>query len=68
MMPDKVKCPGCGKPQAADPNPDKIYYCPKCGAQFDSTPDEGGSYSDRNPAARLEREERERERKLQRRR
>jgi len=35
-----------------------MYYCYRCKMQFDNDPDEGGDYSDWNPAARLEREER----------
>jgi len=32
--------------------------CPWCKRLFDDSPDEGGDFSDRNPAVRLEREER----------
>jgi hypothetical protein len=40
-----------------------LYHCRGCGAIFDDEPDEGGDWSDGNPAARLEREERRRERR-----
>jgi hypothetical protein len=35
---------------------------------FDDSPDEGGDYSDRDPSARLEREERQRQQKQRKRR
>lgn len=53
----KVACPRCGKKQP-EQNPNTIYFCSGCSGMFDSTPDEGGDYSSRNPAERLEREER----------
>lgn len=52
-----VSCPQCGTKQT-DRGSTAIYFCDKCRVQFDNDPDEGGTYSDRNPAARLEREER----------
>ncbi len=33
------------------------FVCLECGRGFDDDPSEGGDYSDRNPAARLERAE-----------
>lgn len=52
-------CPRCRKPG----RPVNGYYvCPICGGIFDDDPNEGGDHSDRNPAVRLEREERRRER------
>lgn len=49
-------CPACGgAKQVAKQG--ELYYCRKCGAFFDDDPDEGGTHSDRNPAARLERQE-----------
>lgn len=56
----KVRCPKCGVPQTAGQGQD-IFYCHRCQMQFDNEPDEGGDYSDRDPSARLEREERRRE-------
>lgn len=56
--PPQVACPKCQRKQAKR-SADAIYYCENCRAQFDDSPDEGGTYSDRNPAARLEREERQ---------
>ena len=56
----QVRCPRCGRPQNGTGRADTIYYCAPCRAQFDNDPDEGGDYSDRSPAARLEREERNR--------
>lgn len=61
-----VDCPGCGGSQPHETD-DAIYWCSRCQCQFDADPDEGGDYSSRNPAARLEREERRREKALQRR-
>lgn len=58
---ERVRCPGCGGTQPKR-TADAIYWCPTCRCQFDDDPDEGGTYSDRNPAARLLREERQRER------
>ena len=52
-----VQCPICKRKQTAG-SADAIYYCTTCRVQFDHEPDEGGDYSSRNPAARLEREER----------
>jgi len=34
------------------------FACRRCGGLFDDDPDEGGDYCDRDPAARLIREER----------
>jgi hypothetical protein len=48
-------CPRCGrKGQPANPE-GSLFRCGQCGAFYDSAPDEGGDWSDRNPAARLER-------------
>lgn len=55
-----TRCPACKgalKPAGA------MLRCAKCGGFYDDSPEEGGDYSDHNPAARLEREERERERR-----
>lgn len=51
-----VKCPKCGRVQV-NRGINAIYWCDHCQAPFDNDPDEGGDWSDRNPAARLEREE-----------
>lgn len=53
-----VKCPRCGR--KSKPLPGGLYQCVLHGLH-DADPDEGGSYSDRNVAARLEREDRRRE-------
>lgn len=53
----KVACPRCGRQQPFR-TADALYWCDVCQGQFDSTPDEGGNYSDRDPSARLERQER----------
>ena len=58
----KVRCPKCNRPQPAK-GPDAIYYCPTCRMQFDNDPNEGGDFSDRNAAIRLERQERAREKR-----
>jgi ribosomal protein L37AE/L43A len=66
-----VRCPKCNRPQPKRGGHDSIYYCEHCRCQFDDDPTDGGDYSDRNPAARLERQERfkatQRERKARRR-
>lgn len=54
-----VRCPKCGRKQPVRSS-DALYRCPVCQVTFDNDPDEGGTYSDRDPAARLEREERQR--------
>ncbi len=61
-MPDKVRCPKCNRKQSARPGDvkDVLYWCPSCNMQFDAMPDEGSDYSDHNPAARMERQERQR--------
>jgi ribosomal protein L37AE/L43A len=64
-MTQKPRCPRCGTPNhvvvGSGKYPDRIHYCEKCRGMFDdSDPNEGGDYSDRNPAARMERDERRR--------
>lgn len=51
-----MHCPFCGTRRVAQ-GPDRTYRCGRCGSWFDDDPDEGGDYSNRNPGARLEREE-----------
>jgi len=63
---NSVRCPQCGRRHEHMDGNGIIYTCVKCGVHFDNAPDEGGTYSHRNPAARLEREERQREKKLNR--
>lgn len=58
-----MKCPFCRSNRPVISG-DRNYYCPDCKKLFDDSPEEGGDYSDRNASARIEREERERERKL----
>jgi ribosomal protein S27AE len=64
----KPACPKCGNRsqrsllQIAD-----TFKCGRCGAMYDSDPDEGGTYFT-DPSKRLEREEAERARRQQRRR
>lgn len=41
----------------------ETFHCDRCAGLFDRQPDEGGDYSDRNPAARLERQERKPQRR-----
>lgn len=43
------------------------FWCKRCKIVFDDQPDEGGDFSDRNAAARLEREERSQDRRIGRR-
>jgi hypothetical protein len=35
-----------------------LYRCTKCRSLHDGVPDEGGDFSDRDPSARLQRQER----------
>ena len=56
-----VRCPRCNRPQPKRGSRDTIYYCEFCRGMFDDDPTDGGDYSDRNPAARIEREERMKE-------
>ena len=60
--PDKVRCPKCGRKQTKRPGTDAIYYCTVCHVQFDNDPDEGGDYSQYDPAWRLEKQKRRRSR------
>lgn len=55
-------CIQCGRRKAIVKLPSDQFKCTSCGCLFDANPDEGGTYSDRNPAARLEREDRRRDR------
>lgn len=58
-----MQCPQCKtkSPKHLTKIVDSVK-CTRCGAMFDPTPEPGdGDYSDINPAARLEREERRRE-------
>lgn len=57
--PTTVRCPRCKRPKPYK-SPDALYWCDDCNGMFDDKPDEGGDYSDHNPAARLEREDRAR--------
>lgn len=52
-----VRCPRCNRPHPKRGGHDTIYGCEHCRAMFDDTPDEGGDYDNRNPAARIVREE-----------
>jgi len=56
------RCPWCGTNRRVYEHGEREYFCSRCKRLFDDDPDEAGDYSDRNPAARLEREERLRER------
>lgn len=52
----RVKCPKCGRPNRAGLGDDR-YWCVWCRVIYDNDPDDGGDYSDRDPAARMIREE-----------
>ena len=58
------KCIQCGRIKAVQKTADG-YHCTHCGTFFDDEPDEGGDYSFHNPAARLERAERNKARRRQ---
>ena len=69
-MPEaKPKCPACGtaKQVHAVGSCGDMFKCGRCGGLFDQDPDEGGSHSNFNPGARIEREERRLETHRQRR-
>lgn len=52
------RCPRCNS-KGEKCNPEgTIWRCKKCRGFYDTDPAEGSDYSDRNPAARLERKER----------
>ena len=53
------RCPWCGRQKGIKRVSD-VFHCSNCHRFFDNDPDEGGTHSDRNPAARIEREERNR--------
>lgn len=55
-------CPRCRTAKHARLTPSGLNYCTRCGGLYDDEPGEGGDHSDRNPAVRLEREERRRAR------
>ena len=61
-----VRCPQCGRKHERIDGNGIIYICTRCDVCFDNFLNEGSDYSHRNPAARLEREERQREKKLNR--
>ena len=56
-MKEKVRCPKCGRKQTKQ-GPDTIYRCDRCQVSFDDDPDEGGTYSNRDPSARIQAAER----------
>jgi hypothetical protein len=60
-------CPVCRTNKHANARAGGDFYCSKCGGLYDSDPNEGGDYSDRNSAVRIEREERRQERDRERR-
>lgn len=55
--PSTPTCPQCHVRTVAQAD---WFVCPKCKGMFDDDPDEGGDFSDRDPSARLERQERRR--------
>lgn len=59
---NKPPCPVCRSSKQVQPVgvSGDMFRCGKCGGLFDNDSDEGGDYSDRNPSARLERQERSR--------
>lgn len=56
------KCPVCGTNRRVNRHGTEEFFCGGCRGIFDNQPDEGGTHSDRNPAARLERAERPKQR------
>lgn len=57
-------CPRCRTNRHVNPHGREEFFCGKCCGVFDRDPDEGGTHSDWNPAARIEREERQQERRV----
>jgi ribosomal protein L37AE/L43A len=51
-------CPRCGTNRKVNRHGQDQYFCGRCSGIFDDDPDEGGTHSTFNPAARLEREDR----------
>ena len=64
-MSTKPTCPACGSPKAIPFGP-RTYRCGNCDGLYDDDPSEGADYSDRNPAARIERAEREAQKRKER--
>jgi transcription initiation factor TFIIIB Brf1 subunit/transcription initiation factor TFIIB len=58
-----MRCPFCNSKKVV-PNGDREHFCKDCKKLFDDDPDEGGSYSDRSPSARMERQERLQKRQM----
>ena len=54
------RCPWCHTARRVYPHGEREWWCSGCKRLFDSDPDEGDDYSDHNPAARIERTERNR--------
>lgn len=61
----KPKCPSCGSPKAI-PFGHRTFRCGNCDGLYDDDPTEGGDHSDRNPGARIERQEREQQKRRER--
>jgi ribosomal protein L37AE/L43A len=58
MMPQKPKCPQCGRVKAVEVLDTNTFWCQHCrGPLFDRNPDEGGTHDDRDPSARIIRDE-----------
>lgn len=55
-------CPKCGRSKSVV-SQGEMFHCHACAAFFDDDPNEGGDYSDRDPSARIERQERQRGRR-----
>lgn len=60
---DKPKCPKSGcKGRGIEQGRSGIFVCNRCNGHFDNEPNEGGDFSDKDPSARLQRQERQRKR------
>ena len=62
MTEQPPRCARCNSDSRVYPEGERNWHCTRCHVSVDLDPDEGGDWSDRNPAARLEREERRRTR------
>lgn len=62
-----IPCPQCKTTIDVVLIGNNLYHCNRCGGpHFDNDPDDGGDYDTRDPGRRMEREERSKERGLQR--
>lgn len=66
MKPANPPCPVCRTNKHVNQHDGDCYFCNRCKGIFDNDPDEGGSCFN-DPSKRLERQEEQRKREMQRR-